>query len=189
MQDWIIHNFGPYSKALLRFARHQENQIRDKLQEPPRGIPVHRSYIFLLHNWNKCRADIQISNQIFWILYESWSSNLVTLASPGWLACLLACMHADKAQVIKALILLVSIKNPSFGALKALTDKTESRNKTVQETKPCPALPRTQGVINFLFLEFFFQALPTRFCHRICDRVVQNAQPCHRETPPCCFNI
>lgn len=82
MQDWIIHNFGPYSKALLRFARHQENQIRDKLQEPPRGIPVHRSYIFLLHNWNKSRADMQISNQIFWILYESWSSNLVTLAGP-----------------------------------------------------------------------------------------------------------
>jgi hypothetical protein len=35
MQDSIIHNFGPYSKALIRFARHQENQIRDKLQEPP----------------------------------------------------------------------------------------------------------------------------------------------------------
>jgi hypothetical protein len=55
-----------------------------------------------------------------------------------------------------------------------------SRNKTVQETKPCPALPR-------IFLEFFFQALPTRFCHRICDRVVQNAQPCHRQTPHSSF--
>jgi hypothetical protein len=80
MQDSTIHHFGPYSKALLRFARHQENQIRDKLQEPPGGFPVHRSYSFLLHNWNKSRADLQISNQIFWILYESWSSNLVTLA-------------------------------------------------------------------------------------------------------------
>ncbi len=59
MQDSIIHNFGPYSKALLRFARHQENQIRDKLQEPPGGFPVHRSYSFLLHNWSKSRADLQ----------------------------------------------------------------------------------------------------------------------------------
>jgi hypothetical protein len=85
MQDSIIHNFGPYSKALLRFARHRENLIRDKLQQPPGGFPVHRSYSFLLQNWNKSRADLQISNQIFWILYESWSSNLVTLAGRRWI--------------------------------------------------------------------------------------------------------
>ncbi len=24
----------------------------------------------------------------------------------------------------------------------------------------------------------------SRFCHRICDMVVQNRQPCHRQTPP-----
>jgi hypothetical protein len=32
-------------------------------------------------------------------------------------------------------------------------------------------------------------ALPTRFYHRICDRVVQNTQPCHRQTPHCCLYI
>jgi hypothetical protein len=31
--------------------------------------------------------------------------------------------------------------------------------------------------------------LPTRFCHRIYDRVVQNRQPCHRQTPHCCLYI
>ncbi len=66
---------------------------------------------------------------------------------------------------------------PLFVSIKK---QNRSRNKTVQETKPCPALPR-------IFLEFFFQALPTRLCHRICDRVVQNAQPCHRQTPHSSF--
>ncbi len=27
-------------------------------------------------------------------------------------------------------------------------------------------------------------SLNSRFCHRICDKVVQNKQPCHRQTPP-----
>ncbi len=67
---------------------------------------------------------------------------------------------------------------------------------------PCPALPcfefsfcrqgQEEEVTHGTFFPFaardrrrkLHPTLPTRFCHRICDKVVQNRQPCNRQTPP-----